>query len=322
MDMNIQFTSNPYEGIDIISRGVTVDAKVAKLNNTTKRPVLVTNWEKGRPVIKISQEAVVEEKVENHDYDALLDKIGARAVDYKKATKSLGAKKLRVNKIVLEKTGKVYDAVKKENVEEEEIKQTLVNQINELTMPEESREEVHGKHEVPVKDIQEAIRQELTQQTPSVTTRVERNASNHELETKEEFPKEEVKATDMDLYNNLIHSSGVKDDDVSRQLREIREKISYEKAESKKLAEQYDRAIRECEELKNDIETKKRLKAQQEQRELAETTNEYETIRRANLEKTTNLSSIQAELARLKAEKEAMESAMYNDSQSFGRRAA
>ena len=100
-----------------------------------------------------------------------------------------------------------------------------------------------------------------------------------------------------------------------------REELTIEKEESRKLAEQYGKAVRELEQLKEDIETKKRLKAQQEKRELNETLNNIKTLKEENLAKTSDLSSIQAEIAKLKAEKEAMESVMYDD-RSFGRRAA
>ena len=323
MDMNIQFTENPYNGNEVISRGVTVDAKVAKLNNMTKRPTLVANWEKNMP--KVIPQAIVNDGPK--DYSSLLSNLGMTTVEYVKTANNSGAKKLRVNRIVNEKTSKVYGNSEKAKLTPQEEVVNLINQISVTEAPVEAKEEVkevHGRHEktgeVPVNDIREAIRQELTDAIPVVTSRMERNASTHEMETKDEMPKEEVKAGDIDLYNNLLHSVG-KEDDVSRQLQGAREELTLEKEESKKLAEQYGKAVRELEQLKEDIETKKRLKAQQEKRELNETLNNIKTLKEENLAKTSDLSSIQAEIAKLKAEKEAMESVMYDD-RSFGRRAA
>lgn len=326
MDMNIQFTANPYNGKDVISRGVTVDAKIAKLNNITKRPVLVAKWEQGMP----KEMPQVVSKEEPKDYSSLLENLGMTTVEYAKEANNSGAKKLRVNKIVNEKTSKVYENSEKTSLTPQEEVVNLINQISITPAPveakEEVKEEVHGRHEktgeVPVTDIRDAIRQELTGAIPVVSSRMERNASSHEnVEFKEETPKEEPKATDMDLYNNLIHGDKAVDD-VSRQLQGAREELSIEKEESKKLAEQYSKAVRELEELKVDVENKKRAKAQQEKRELTETLNNIKTLKEENLAKTSDLSSIQAEIAKLKAEKEAMESVMYDDSRSFGRRAA
>ena len=329
--MNIAITGNPYENASIIvsSRGVMTDAKIAKLNNTTKRPVLVAKWEKGRPSITINPEVTQVISSENRDYDALLSSIGTKAVNYKQAVNSTGAKKLRVNKIVCVKTRKIYDVVKKEEVEVKIENNDLVSQINALSQPVETeakREDVHGRHEktgeVPVGDIKEAIRNDMNSQMSIPSSRMERNAQEHENVSRvNEISRQEPKAGDIDLYNNLLHSD--KDDDVSRQLQGAREELSIEKEESKKLAEKYGQAVRELEELKMDIENKRRMKAQQEKRELTETLNNIETLKKQNLERTSDLSSIQAEIAKLKAEKEAMESTIYGDNtRSFGRRAA
>lgn len=332
MDMNIQFTVNPYEtDPNVKTKGVTAQ-KVAKLNNTTKRPVLVANWEKGRPTISMNYNAVSEVKEKNIDYNALLEKIGTRAVSYHKSTKTLGAKKLRVNKIFIPKSNKIYNAVNVNMTPEEEVVD-LINQISAPEGPATIKEEIkldesYGRHgktgEIPVDDIKKAIREEIVEQDRVISSRMERNASDYGVDKPE--LKQEPKATDMDLYNNLIHTqkeSLARDEDVSRQLQGAKEELNIEKEESRKLAEQYGKAVRELEELKVDIENKKRLKAQQEKRELTETLNSIETLKRENLEKTSDLSSIQAEIAKLKAEKESMESVAYNNEfRSYGRRAA
>ncbi len=321
MNMNIQFTENPYNGVDVISRGVTVDAKVAKLNNATKRPVLVANWEKGKPKTEVKPKET--SKAEPKDYSSLLENLGITPVEYAKTANNSGAKKLRVNKIVDEKASRVYANSEKAPLTPEEEVVSLISQITDEDTPsvvhEDVQEESHGRHEktgeIPVKDIREAIRKDFAQQT-TASSRMEKNASSHDADV-----KEEVKAGDMDLYNDLLHSGKVSAD-VSRQLQGAREELTFEKEESKKLAEQYGKAVRELEQLKQDIDNKKRLKAQKEQEELTETLNNIKTLKEENLARTSDLSSIQAEIAKLKAEREAMESVVYDDTHSFGRRAA
>ena len=320
---NVAFLDNPYkEGVIAPTRGVALDAKAAKLNNTAKRPFVVKHWQENRP--KLSFEFNKEVNNKSKDYNSLLKSNGLTAVSHEKNVNSLGAKKLRVNKIVNIKTSTIYRSVEKEKIEPKEEVQSLINQINivpttaELSNEEQKREDVHGRHEktgeIPVETVKEAVRNN------SIPSRMERNALDHEEVAKDNLPTKEPKAGDMDLYNDLLHNE--KEDDVSRQLQGARQELSLEKEESKKLAEQYGKAVKELEELKEDLENKKRIKAQQEKRELTETLNNIETLKRENLERTSNLSSIQAEIARLKAEKQAMESTLYEENRSFGRRAA
>ncbi len=330
--MNIAITGNPYveNQVTILTRGVMTDAKVAKLNNTLKRPVLVANWEKGRPSnVTTNAEVTKEETVKN--YDELLSRIGICAVNYTKEAESTGAKKLRVNKIVNTKTSNIYAHVNREDVvslvetPKEEV-QTLINQINVVEPKEEveiakpHEEDAHGRHErtgeIPVEDVHEAIANTNPGNPIGMPSRVERNAT---LNKDESITKQETKAGDMDLYNNLLHN--VKGEDVSRQLQGAREELLNEREESKKLAEQYGKAVRELEELKEEIANKRKMKIQQEKRELSETLNNIETLKRENLERTSDLSSIQAEIARLKSERQAMESSIYSESRSFGRAA-
>ena len=335
--MNIQFTSNPYSSsnVEVISRGVMTDAKVAKLNNMTKRPTLVANWEKGRPAITATTMVNAPVQETKRDYSSLLANMDISLINYDKNVSNSGAKKLRVNKIVNEKASRVYNSSEKISVQVEQPPVTqqeevvnLINQISVVEAPKEVKEEsplredTHGRHErtgeVPVKEIRENIRNEFMPSAPVMSSRTQRNAQEYESVVREESPKQEPKAGDMDLYNDLLHNGHV--DDVSRQLQGAREELSLEKEESKKLAEQYGKAVRELEGLKIDIENKKRLRAQQEKRELTETLNNIKTLKEENLARTSDLSSLKAEIAKLKAEKEAMESSIYSDV-SYGRRA-
>ena len=49
--MNYTIVDNPYkdENSVITTRGVMTDAKIAKLNNATKRPAIVKHWEANIP---------------------------------------------------------------------------------------------------------------------------------------------------------------------------------------------------------------------------------------------------------------------------------
>ena len=327
--MNITITENPYEGenITISTRGVMTDAKIAKLNNATKRPAIVKNWEKDRPV-KIGTIPGMPE--EPKDYTSLLNNIGISAVNYATNSNNTGAKKLRVNKIVCEKSNRIYansnkiDVIPK--VEEKPVvpveppkeeRPSLSMEPNIVS----SRSDIHGRHEhtgeIPVNEIREAVRND----TPVInrTSRLERNASVNDMLERNEMPKES-KAGDMDLYNDLLHSSGMQDD-VSKQLQGARKELSIEREESKKLAERYGEAVKELEELKADIANARKEKEQKDKQELSATLNDLETLKKENLERTSDLSSIQAEIARLKAERRAMEDNFYDDFHSYGRAA-
>ena len=323
--MNFTIIENPYkdENSVITTRGVTTDAKIAKLNNATKRPAIVKHWEANipSPIVSLMNASVVK------DYSSLLDNVGIKAVNYAPNVSNSGAKKLRVNKIVNEKATSIYNSVEKIDVIPEkplveapkvEEKPPVVN--NSPLEPNiiGSREDIHGRHEhtgeIPVDAIKEAIKNDMESPVNApVISRMERNGFINE-------PKVEPKAGDMDLYNNLLHN-GSQEDDVSKQLQGARNQLSIEKAESKKLAEQYGEAVKELEKLKEDIETTKKVKEQQVKQELNNTLKDIEALQKENLERTSDLTSIQSEIARLKAEKRAMEENMYEESRSFGRAA-
>ncbi len=300
--MNYTIIQNPYkdESTVITSRGVMTDAKVAKLNNDKKRPALVSHWERLRPeeVVTLSQNTP-------KDYSSLLDTVGITVVNYGMEASNSGAKKLRVNKIVNEKALNIYNNMEKRDVvpkapdvapsaEEVKVENTLTPNV--VSDVEDSR----GKHE---KDIPETPKEEPVNNTFSYTSRSERNALSDVTKTE---VKQESRAGDMDLYNNLLHN-GNEADDVSRQLQGARNQLSIEKEESRKLAEQYGEAVKELAKLKQEVETTKKQKEQKAKEELSITLKSIENLQKENLERTSDLTSIQSEIARLKAEKQAME---------------
>ena len=328
--MNYTITDNPYrEGMTILSNGVGISSKVAKLNDdkksyeVTKRDRLAQNWENNRPkeTVQNVNNVSASPKV---NYDELLNKIGISAVVSPMAAENSGAKKLRVNKIVVDKAGKIYNnsnhiaaPVQMPAVKEEvKMVQEPVNPIP--TVPEPSvNEEVHGRHEktgeIPVQGIENAIR---NNDIP-VGTRTERNAMASEMINRENV-KVEPKGGDVDLYNSLLHNDGAVD--VSKQLQGARLQLEEVKDEGRKLAAQYSEAVQELEQLKKDIEYQNKIRQEQEKNELSTTLKDIAAIKQANLARTSDLSSIQAEIARLKAERENMMANDY-DARSMGRAA-
>ena len=304
--MNYTIIANPYkdEKTVVATRGVMTDAKVAKLNNEKKKPALVRNWEELRPQepIPVVNEPVVK------DYSSLLDSVGIKVVNPVVNATNSGAKKLRVNKIVNEKARNVFENSPKIDVVPEPVTEEIKEENALEPTVIDTNEDTRGRHEktgeIPLNEIKEALINDtpVTNKEPAFASRIERNAT---METKTET-KPEAKAGDMDLYNNLLHSVS-QTDDVSRQLQGARNQLSIEKEESRKLAEQYGEAVKELEKLKEDIEVTKKQKEQKVKEELSMTLKSIENLQKENLERTSDLTSIQSEIARLKAEKQAME---------------
>ena len=123
--------------------------------------------------------------------------------------------------------------------------------------------------------------------------------------------KQETKAGDMDLYNKLVHNGG-QEEDVVRQLQGARSQLSAAKDENKKLAEELSEAERILETLEK--ENRELIQKQQAQTRaaLTKTLRDYDAVQEDNLAKTNNLTSIRAQIERLKAEKEAREASMYD----------
>ena len=335
---NIAILDNPYsEGVVISTNGVGISSKAAKINDdkksfqVTKKDRLISNWEKNKPMIQVAPP--MEIASEPKDYSNLLSKVGITPVNHAKEANNNGAKKLRVNQIVNGKTSNIYNNSSKvdviplkeekpniqieQPVQSEQAKPIVEDRKVPQMMPNisSSRSDIHGRHEhtgeIPVNQIREAVR------TNNIgLSRMDRNIGN-------DFSRDEVKqesnGVDMDLYTSLMQNST--QDDVSKQLQGAKKELSIEKEESRKLAEQYGEAVKELEKLKEEIETKKKMKEQHEKQELNATLNDLEAIKRENLERTSDLSSIRAEISRLEAQKRAMEGNYYDDYRSYGRAA-
>ena len=321
---NIAILDNPYsEGVIISTNGVGISSKAAKINDdkrafeVTKKDRLVANWEKNKPAPAISD--VVKAVSEPKDYSSVLLKAGITPVNYAKEANNNGAKKLRVNQIVNGKTSNIYNnsskvdvpAIKEEKINDFVPQMPVQNEAStapainpvmeekvvargEANIP-NSRSDIHGRHErtgeIPVDQIREAVRNNSVASNPSPISRVERNEVREDI-------KQEANGVDMDLYTSLMQNSN--QEDVSKQLQGA-------KKEQK---------------LKVEIANKKKMKEQHEKQELSATLNDLEAIKRDNLEKTSDLSSLRAEISRLEAQKRALEdNNIYDDYHSFGRAA-
>lgn len=309
-------TDNPYkEGVVGYSNGVMTSSKAAKLNNEVKRPVLVKNWENLRPVenknIEIKQETPI-----NHDYKEFLDKTGITVVEHINNGNTEGAKKIRVNKIVNEKASEVYNNTERMVIEtvktpKEEVTVAPIEVKEEVTNNISSFNDFVGKHgrtgEVPVNEIKEAVRNDEIPQM----SRVSRNLGN-EINT-----QSRVEPGDVDLYNSLLHNEK---DDVSRQLQGAREELSMEKEENKKLIQEYEDAVKELQQLKTDLANRKRMQEEKAREELNTTLNDLASLKEENLARTSDISSVKAEIAKLLAQERELNNE-YGSGRGMGRAA-
>lgn len=315
--MIYSISGNPYanENTIILTNGVSTSAKAAKLNQEVKRPAVQNNWKNALKELEVS----LTPTIETNNSSDVLNRIGMTMVNYPMAGTRLGAKKLRTDpKAVNDKCRMIYLKSPKESVptpapvveittiddkEEDMLNQNVIG----------SRADVRGRHEktgeIPVNEIKEAVETTLPpiNSVASFVSRTERNSiPDVKVDT-----KQETKAGDMDLYNKLVHNGG-QEDDVVRQLQGARSQLSAAKDENKKLAEE----LNEAEKLLETLEKENRELIQKQQAQtraaLTKTLRDYDAVQEDNLAKTNNLTSIRAQIERLKAEKEAREASIYD----------
>ena len=117
--------------------------RVAKLNNTTKRPVLVANFNKALAVLNAqanvekAKEEVAKVGSSSHSYDVVLGRLMMTTESYNHFTNCESYRKLKVNKIVNTKISNVYNSVPREEVKQEE---TVVMVNNDVKEPEIKQE--------------------------------------------------------------------------------------------------------------------------------------------------------------------------------------
>ena len=315
---------NPYidESTVIVSNGVSVSSKAAKLNEAVKRPAVKNNWQNALRAIEVPTSPVVETKTS----EEVLNKIGISLVNFPLDGQKTGAKKLRTNpKAVNEKCKNIYLRTPREDVMPTEIS-SIVEAIVQEDKKEEtgtsltpniigSRGDVHGRHEktaeIPVVEIQEAVNATLppVTNTSSFVSRAERN-TNASLAPKQEVKQE--KAGDMDLYNKLVHNGG-QEDDVVRQLQGARSQLSKAQGENEKLTRELSEAEKELQALERENRELIQKQEAQNRAALTKTLRDYDAIQEDNLAKTNNLYSIREQIEKLRAEKQAREASMYDN---------
>ena len=315
---------NPYidESTVIVSNGVSVSSKAAKLNEAVKRPAVKSNWKKELQKAEVS----VAPMVEANTSDEILSRIGISIVNFPLDGQKTGAKKLRTNpKAVNEKCKNIYLRTPREDV------MPIASPVVETIVQEEKQEEanvsltpniigsrgdVHGRHEktaeIPVVEIQEAVNASIppVTNTSSFVSRTERN-TNVDLAPKQEV-KQEAKAGDMDLYNKLVHNGG-QDDDVVRQLQGARSQLSKAQGENEKLTKELSEAEKELQALERENRELIQKQEAQNRAALTKTLRDYDAIQEDNLAKTNNLYSIREQIEKLRAEKQAREASMYDN---------
>ncbi len=333
--MNITFIGNPYlEGeTTVYTRGTLTDAKIAKLNNATKRPAIVSNWIKG-----VMNSVTTAAK----DFVALANKIGVKVVNYAREVYINGSKKLRVNGIVSEKAQDFHNNSEKIDVipRVEEQAKPIIKLKEEpapsmepiITQPVTTRSDIHGRHEHTGPIDVEAIKEAIKNDVPPVSTmpsRAERNAMASELVNTEEVKESKVitPAGDPDLIFNTLHKDepSVEGSNVFKKLEEVKnERLKYE-AEMAKINEQTQETIVNIADVKEKIASSERAKEEKAKQELAKEIALLEDAKQEVLEKTKYLTSLRQDLAEYEAKQAALNDnndGFYTDYRSRGGMAA
>ncbi len=303
--MNYTFTDNPGNaGVPVESHGRMTDAKAAKLNNDTKKPAVHSKYVSG-----------LESQIsEPKDYTQVSNRNNISVTEHPKAADVISLKKLRVGSVVIKGSQKFNNGVPKLTiVPKEEVVTPKVEITNDTPLTPNVMpliDDNRGRHEktgeIPVAEVQEAVKQQEESNIVQFPSRTERNLAS-------ELAKPETKAGDIDLYNNLLHSASG-DSDISHQLQGARDKLSEVKAQSNKIAQAYADAVRSYEQLKQEVEERRARQEQRDKQELSATLNDIKKIEDDNLARTSDLTSLQEQIERLREEKQALEARTYEDS--------
>lgn len=315
--MNITFVGNPYveSEVNVFSRGTMTDAKIAKLNNDTKKPAICSNWLNGiRNLV---------EKVRK-DYNAMAVKLNLSATNSPREATVDGLKKLRVTNVVTINTSDFYgNSVKIDVVprveeqpkipEEPKAVDPAMSLEPVINTPVTTRSDIHGRHEhtgpIPVDEVREAVRNDALPITSAMPSRAERNALANEM-PKEEFKETKVitPAGDPDLIFNKLHNDGPNMDgnDVFKKLEEVKnERLKYQ-AEMEKITEQTKETIVNIADVKEKIANSERAKEEKAKQELAKEIALLEDTKQEVLEKTKYLTSLRQDLAEYEAKQAAL----------------
>ena len=327
--------------------GVRDGNKVAKLS-TIKETTL-----RGKYSAALSEITKAQENVKPQDkpampvatdYNALIGKLEMETFTPYAVASNQGARKLKVNPIVKEKTLRVYDSTKKERIIEkvkeephieEEVppKPVVENKVEPLSDTRVGRLERTG--EIPVVNDKPLRREDIHENSnngndiinaPSrfVTPKQEQVDmtpydsiihDNPPVETKKE--PEARTGGDPNLYNKLIH--GGEDSGISIKLKEARSKLTTAEEEKEK-ARAVNRSLeKEVENVRATIEKIKRERDEKVQKELDNTLNMLQSTKEEILSETRKYDNLQEELAELMRQRDALLSAGAYQEESYTR---
>ncbi len=341
---NVAIEGNPYVSENTI---VTSDGtfKVAKMSNKAETPKIQTLSSRWMKELAKAQKIV--DKVTSHEngLDLVLGRLGAESIDYYSELQNSGVRKLKVNRIVADKSKKVYGfhnaiVVKKE----EPIKEPVVNveeKINDINLEEVYENPVSDTRDTRMSrlertgdsvNINNFENQEMKRQTPPVNdiintpSRFERHMEtpfdalindNNESSINDKKENEQVKVSetrggDPNLYNKLIHGS--EKNDISIRLQDAKSKL-YTANEEKEKAKAVNASLeQDVEKVRKEIEKIKKDKQEKEERELSNTLNMLQAAKEEILGETRRYDNLQEELAELIRQRDnLLGSSSYND---------
>lgn len=339
---NIAIVGNPCVSVDkkISSDGSFKVAKMSKLENTPKIQTLAARWQKELAKIDSTVTKVVNSATN------IMEKIGIVVTDYYEKLTNEGARKLKVNPIVANKTKSYYgthNAIIIEKKKEELVQDSIPNTINDITIDEvrndeqvaDSRMSRLERNEETFVDNRNVEREMPVENkvTNTPITRFDRysenpydalinDSSNKQVEDEYESHTRvtETKGGDPNLYNELIH--GAKNSDVSSQLLDARNKLSNaqkEKAKAKAVNKSLEDEVMK---LRETIAAIKREKQEKDEMELSNTLNMLEATKEEILGETRKYDNLQEELAELIRQRDSLlngGSAYENSNYSRGR---
>ena len=324
---NVAIEGNPYvnENTNVISDGTFKVAKMSNKAETPKIQTLSARWQKELAKVKPIVDNVTSHE---HGLDLILNRLGAESIDYYNEMQNVGVRKLKVNRIVRDKSKKVYglhDAIvlEKNEPKEEKIEvKPVVSEINNINLeevyenpaPDTRMSRLERTGEMPVNSFDN---QEMKRQTPQINdvintpTRFERHMetpfdalindnnvnSSNEKRDNEQPRVSETRGGDPNLYNKLIH--GGEKSDISIRLQDAKNKL-YTANEEREKAKAVNASLeQDVEKVRKEIEKIKRDKKEKEERELSNTLNMLQATKEEILGETRKYDNLQEELAEL-----------------------
>lgn len=352
--MDITYTVNPYSGPNV-NVLVTEQPRVAKLNNTMKRPYLAAHYAKG--IAQMMQQTVdkVAEQRPSMAAPARSEQLMNSPSEfmelmYPEEVNHTGARKLKVNNMVKEKTLKRYEAAKVNfpkpvtmpnplPKEPEMPKETFMEMPTPQIVPTQNAmpESVNNMNmvnadtrvgrlertgEIPTQAINTLREEDRMTGVINTPTRVERQMNAevagalHALVDNEEEKNDKQQleigagAKALDQYNNLIH--GNDSSSVATELATAKKKLEQAIKENKTVVVQSANIEDEIQKVRAEVEELSRKKVERERQELDRTLKMIEVTQEENLGATRKLTNLQEELAELMRQRDALVNENYS----------